>query len=1016
MCLKPKQTVDNLNRDVVYETYTEELDKCDYVDYGDSIKVNGNDLVVMQLNIRGLYSKLARLKDLLNVAIVGKKPDILLLCETWQSNNSPLPILDGYELVCKNRTHKLGGGVCIFISKKLKFKTRADLEIDCQTIEHCIIEVQLKRQNVLLFSGYRAPSQSPTKFLQDYDKLNASMNGTGLPVIIGMDHNLDLLKLKTHQPTKLFVDKLLDSNMVPSITKPTRITKSSATLIDNIFIPLELAAISSSYIIVEDISDHLPTLLVLNGVNTGKTCEHIIESRDLRPKRVNALRNEIGSVEWNVLLSNVIPRNDTFGMVIPQSVAINDVFDNFHDKLQKLIDKNVPIRRRLIKESKFRREPWLTNGLTISISKSKRLYKASIMNGASETAISKYKTYRNRLNKLKRMAKTDYYRNLCTSLKSNTKKLWEIINRTLGKESNKTCVIDKLKIGNVMYNNPNDISNELASYFASVGSNYAKAIPTSKTNITKYLEQLKRNDRSIFIVPTDKCEIEKLITSLPNKNSSGFDLVNNKLLKLIKVEIATPLEIVFNQSIECGIFPDKMKLAEVVPLYKGKSRLEPSNYRPISLLPTISKILEKIMYRRTYNFLNDNNQLYHSQYGFRAKHSCEHAIADLVGHVLKNQQQNRYTAALFLDLSKAFDTLNHTLLLKKLEIYGIRGVALDWFNSYLSGRKMRVKNKCHDNHVNLHSSWFDLTHGAPQGSCLGPLLFLIFCNDLSLNLNYLSCIQFADDTTLYYADKNLDVLKCCVEHDLNIILDWFRANSLTLNVQKTNFLLFAPDKRKHALYLNVDKVTICPSNNTKFLGVILDDKLEWTEHVKSILTKMKRNYNLMRLGANLLSKHSLKIVYYAHVYSHLSYCISIWGSMTSVRQITKLKIQQDKCMRLIDSRLTTDQVYVKYKILQLDHLIDLELCKMGFKLRLNELPVNLLDTFKSDSKGDSLEKTHRYNTRQKNEPNLPSTSSKKYHQSFLFQGIKRYSTLPSKIKSITKYNKFISALKNEYLT
>ena len=130
------------------------------------------------------------------------------------------------------------------------------------------------------------------------------MNGTGLPVIIGMDHNLDLLKLKTHQPTKLFVDKLLDSNMVPSITKPTRITKSSATLIDNIFIPLELAAVSSSYIIVEDISDHLPTLLVLNGVNTGKSCEHIIESRDLRPKRVNALRNEIGSVKWNVLLSN----------------------------------------------------------------------------------------------------------------------------------------------------------------------------------------------------------------------------------------------------------------------------------------------------------------------------------------------------------------------------------------------------------------------------------------------------------------------------------------------------------------------------------------------------------------------------------------------------------------------------------------------------------------------------------------------------------------------------------------
>ena len=633
--------------------------------------------------------------------------------------------------------------------------------------------------------------------------------------------------------------------MVPSITKPTRITKSSATLIDNIFIPLELAAVSTSHIIVEDMSDHLPVLLVLNGVNIGKSCEHVIESRDLRPKRVTALRNDIKNVEWNVLLSNVIPCNDVSDVVIPQNVAINNIFDQFHDKLQKLIDKNVPIRHRILKERKFRREPWLTNGLSNSISKSKRLYKASIMYGANETAISKYKTYRNRLNKVKRMAKTDYYRKLCNSLKSNTKKLWEIVNRTLGKELNKTCVIDKLKVGNITYNNSNDISNKLASYFASVGSNYAKAIPAPKTNITKYLKQIKRNDHSIFLVPTDKSEIEKLITGLPNKNSSGFDLVNNKLLKLIKTEIAIPLEIVFNQSIECGIFPDKMKLAEVVPLYKGKSRLEPGNYRPISLLPTISKILENIMYKRTYNFLNDNNQIYHSQYGFRAKHSCEHAIADLVGHVLKNQQQNRYTAALFLDLSKAFDTLNHALLLKKLELYGIRGVALNWFDSYLTGRKMRLKNKCQDSHLNIHSSWYSLTHGAPQGLCLGLLLFLIFCNDLSLNLEYLSCIQFADDTTLYYADKNLDVLKCCVEHDLNIILDWFRANSLTLNVQKTNYLLFALDTRKHAVYLNVDNVTIQPSSKTKFLGVIVDDRLEWSQHVKNVLTKMKGNCNLM---------------------------------------------------------------------------------------------------------------------------------------------------------------------------
>ena len=165
--------------------------------------------------------------------------------------------------------------------------------------------------------------------------------------------------------------------------------------------------------------------------------------------------------------------------------------------------------------------------------------------------------------------------------------------------------------------------------------------------------------------------------------------------------------------------------------------MEPGNYRPISLLLTISKILEKILYKRTYDFLNDNNELYHSQYGFRSKHSCENAISDLISQVLKNQQQNKYTAALFLDLSKAFDTLNHDLLLQKLEIYGVRGIALDWFRSYLNGRKMRLKCQTSETKSQTYSEWYQMTHGTPQGSCLGPLLFLIFCNDLRLNLEYM---------------------------------------------------------------------------------------------------------------------------------------------------------------------------------------------------------------------------------------------------------------------------------------
>ena len=178
-------------------------------------------------------------------------------------------------------------------------------------------------------------------------------------------------------------------------------------------------------------------------------------------------------------------------------------------------------------------------------------------------------------------------------------------------------------------------------------------------------------------------------------------MINNKLLKTIKDEVSKPLEIIYNLSVKYGIFNDEMKLAEVVPLYKEKSRLDAGNYQPISLLITLSKILEKILYARTYNFLNDNNQIYYSNYGFRAKHSCENVISELVGQIIKNQQQNKYTAALFLDLSKAFDTLDHKLLLKKLEIYGIRGVALNWFESYLSNGEMRMEIRIQQGKISL---------------------------------------------------------------------------------------------------------------------------------------------------------------------------------------------------------------------------------------------------------------------------------------------------------------------------
>ena len=305
------------------------------------------------------------------------------------------------------------------------------------------------------------------------------------------------------------------------------------------------------------------------------------------------------------------------------------------------------------------------------------------------------------------------------------------------------------------------------------------------------------------------------------------------------------------------------------------------------------------MYKRTYEFLNGNNLFYNSQYGFRSKHSCENAISELIGHVIKGHEKKEHTAAIFLDLSKAFDMLNHKLLLQKLELYGIRGTPLNWFKSYLNNRYMRVKYQGDNQQV--FSRWQTVTYRAPQGSCLGPLLFLVFCNDLHLNLTYLSCIQFADDTTLYYTHKNQRVLRACIEYDLKQLHDWFGANSLTLNIGKTNLLLFDYRKKsKTEFRVLVNGTILTPIKSTKFLGVILDDKLMWKEHLEQLKVKLKRSLGMIHRGKNMFNCHGLKMLYYAQFFSHLSYCIVIWGSMLTFEKKEKLKTMQNCCVKLLD--------------------------------------------------------------------------------------------------------------------
>ena len=472
-----------------------------------------------------------------------------------------------------------------------------------------------------------------------------------------------------------------------------------------------------------------------------------------------------------------------------------------------------------------------------------------------------------------------------------------------------------------------------------------------------------------------------------------------------------PLTILFNKSLSEGVFPEVMKKADVIPLYKAKDNEETNNYRPISLLLTISKLLEKIMYKRTYRFLEDSKQIYKSQYGFRTAHSCENAISERVSEIIKGKQDRMYTLAVFLDLSKAFDSLEHDVLLSKLYKYGIRGVAYEWYKSYLTNRQMRVKCNISSSGKTEYSNYMKVTYGTPQGSCLGPLIFLIFTNDLYRHLVYSSAILIADDTTLHKTHRNLTYLQWCIEDDLNTLSDWFAANKLTLNLEKTVCMLFQKDNQKKEIMLKVKNMTIPSKPETRFLGMWLDQALTWHYHVQKLILKIKRNTYLLNNGKHLMDLETKKLVYHAHIASHIQYGLLLWGNNAKREHLNKINKLQSKCLQLIHPKVSPKSL----NILSLDEMIKLENMKFGYKLVHHRLPPRIIEICNKDSRSQSLTKTHNYSTRNKSVPNLPVRMNKQYRESFLCKGPQSWLTLSVETREKHSLKSFVRKCKYNLL-
>ena len=665
-----------LGRRIECSNFTiEDFDKCDYVE---QIETSTNDLTFVQLNVRGITNKKLKITQLLESCIKGREVDVILLCETWLTPFYLTIAIPGYDFYHIDRSNKRGRGVGILVSNRLKHKQRPDLELKCSSLENLTIEIVLRnKKTVICTSLYRPPHTNASEFIKEFSDLVCKFKSKrDCVMVIGLDHNLDFLKSEIHSPTKLFIERILDLELYPTVSHPTCIMKNTATLIDNILISQNMVEKYSCNVVLDNISDHLPSILSLKGLNIAKTEPIKITSRDTRECNIQALTRELMNVDWT----------ETF-----EADDVNLGMKRLHEHLVAEVDHHLPVRTRQIKYKNLQREPWVSAGLLCYIQRSKNLYAQSLKKGGTAKDCIVYKEYSNLLTKLKRAAKKMYYESKCEEYKFKTKKLWTVINEICNKNNDKPSAIEYLKIGNLHEYNADKISNHLGKYFSDVGKVFAEKIPIPNQDIKNYLSLIKRNQSSLMLTPVCEQEIAKIISKLPVKHSSGYDNISNVLLKRLSSVLSLILCKLCNMSLTTGTFPDAMKIAEVVPLYKGKNPHEECNYRPISLFTTMSKILEKVIYTRVYGFLNNTGQIYNSQYGFRAKHSCDHAASEVISEVLKNSKKNKYTVGLFLDLSKAFDTLDHQIVLKKMELYGVHGVGLNWFESYLKNKTLRVK-------------------------------------------------------------------------------------------------------------------------------------------------------------------------------------------------------------------------------------------------------------------------------------------------------------------------------------
>ena len=928
----------------------------------------GNCMSFIHVNIRSMRANGDSFHSYLNT--LDFKFNCIGITETWlDSDTCEFFNLPGYNMI-NNCRESRGGGVSILLEQGISYKERKDLWLINDDIECVFVEAYLTKK-VLIGVVYRPPDR-PIRNLNDQLKpmLDAIYN-LKLPCYLLGDLNINLLNYETHPDTAEYLNLLYSHNFLPIINRPTRITEQSATLIDHIMCNNFGPSISCYQgILVTDISDHYPVFHVAQYTEFKKDENKFILKRKMCPSNYAMFKDTISITDW----SSVLNENDS-----------DRSFTKFYDMIKEIYNKSFPVTK--IKIGYKNRLPWLSEALKVSIKTKNKLYaKCKRHNTAFNKSI--YLEYKYALEKLIAKSEKRYYEELLISHKGNMKKTWSVIKNMINKNKH-SKPFNNFFINGELTENPKLIADKFNEFFTNIGPSLASKIPASNISFRNFLSS--HSTQSMFLKPVSSEELNKIISSLKD-GAPGTDDISANVLKYVTKDVLTPITHVCQLSLDQGYFPSQLKLAKIIPLFKSKDPATFSNYRPISLLSIFSKILEKVMYNRLYNYLVKFKFLYIYQFGFQKNKSTYMALICLVDKLTQALENGEYAVGVFIDFQKAFDTVDHNILLEKLSYYGIRGSAHEWFRSYLSGREQFVEFD------NVSSNVLKVQCGVPQGSNLGPLLFLIYINDLAFVSPKLFAILFADDSNFFYTDKNIDNLFDTLNSELDKIVKWLNANKMSLNVDKTHYIVFT--SRKNNVLRNQDIIINgCKINEvvvTKFLGVLIDNNLTWKYHIDHLCSKVSKNIGILRKLRGKLDTDTMTTLYYSFIYPYCHYCIHVWGS-TYDKYLNKVLLLQKRAVRIIFgvNRLThTDPLFKTLNLLNIHKLYRYNIGLLMYKIHHKKLPIIFDNFFTRNSD------IHLYSTRQAHLLHIPKFRTELRKRSFKCKAVSVWNDIYSTLHSV----------------